>query len=69
MGLPFDIARCKGEERSPFCQKCRRREPGHPTHQWHVFPVVTEDGCENFISNDLGGLANEDRDQRASYSR
>lgn len=38
MTLPHDIARCATDD-CPLAAKCRRKEPGHPTHQWYsTFP-------------------------------
>lgn len=51
MTLPFDTARCFGTDH-PDCDNCRRKEPGHPTHQWYTVPpdnLKLGESCESQI--------------------
>lgn len=48
MTLPYDMARCNGMN-APLCHRCRRRKPGNPSSQSIILPVLTLNGCENFI--------------------
>lgn len=53
--LPYDIARCRGEE-TPLCHGCRRLEPGNPDGmQWYVEPAMTLYGCEKYIHQEDDG--------------
>lgn len=49
--LPFDTARCIGID-SDLCQICRRREPGHPTRQTFINPMINDWGCPGYIDRD-----------------
>lgn len=48
MSLPYDYARCYGV-RDPLCEKCRRRDPGHPTRQVFIAPAWDNGECRNLI--------------------
>lgn len=49
MTLPYDIARCSGNN-SKECEGCRRREPGHSYRQCYISPPDFIDGkCVNKI--------------------
>ena len=63
MNLPFDYARCVGAtfikrdahtEAPAFlepCVDCKRRQPGHPTRQSYVAPMLSEVTiCDNRIA-------------------
>jgi len=52
MGLPYDIARCKGTQH-PLCQACRRREPGHPERQPYMAPPIEHGYCVHRIAPPL----------------
>ena len=49
MTLPYDISRCTGLRDVAMCDTCRRREPGHPTHQWYTPPAWDDGRCPNYI--------------------
>lgn len=50
MSLPYDIARCKGDNQKPCADCLRRTSPGRATWQVYTIPLVKNDECENYIS-------------------
>jgi len=51
--LPYDVSRC-GTKGCPLSGTCRRKEPGHPTHQvYTAFPGGA--GCYGYLAAGEGG--------------